>query len=153
MSSFIKTLSRKLTEHFGSVFNVGIICLTYFESYLFPLGIYKLLVLITKYRSVIARLRKVEESNNVLKSRLSYRLELLTIENIVLPDYRRVEHISHVSILIEEEEIQVRLPPFSREIQYCDCTIGTTTTLVYYVLRLYSIGLESSRLNERLFVV
>lgn len=109
MPSYIGTISRKLSENFGNVLNAGIILLTYFESYLFPICIYKLLVLVTKYGGVVASFRKDEDSDKVLKSRFTYRLELLTIEQFVLPDYsRRVEHISHVTILIEEEEIQVR---------------------------------------------
>lgn len=111
MPSHIRSMSRILSKNMGNVLNFGIILLTYFESYLFPLAIIKWMIVVTRYGGIMTRHNGTEASKTVLKSRYKYKLQLLTIESYILPIYGTVEQISHVSISIEDEDIQVRLPP------------------------------------------
>ncbi|XP_047022726.1 leucine-rich melanocyte differentiation-associated protein-like isoform X1 [Helicoverpa zea] len=163
MPSYIDTVSRKLSANFGNVLNIGVIILTYFESYLFPLAIFKLLIVVTKYGGVISRLRKEEDLKKAVKTRYKYKLQLLTIENYVLPDNRTVERISNVSMIIEEEEIQLsycgqdcrRIPPalqkmYGGKVRCLDLSYNSIETLkgLEQFGRLEELILDNNKLGD-----
>lgn len=109
MSTYIESVTKKLSENLSDVLNAGAILITFFETCLFPLAIYKLIVVVTKYGSVFSWWRRTDGDKKVVTSLLKYKIQLLTVEKYIPPDCKTVEQVSHVSVVIEEENVQVSL--------------------------------------------
>lgn len=97
------TMSRLFSGHFYSILNIGIVFLTFIESYIFPFAIIKWMVILAKYGGLLKFLSYKPETKKQF-TRYKYELLLMTACKGDLVDFNEV---SHVSVVMEYDGIQV----------------------------------------------
>lgn len=115
-----RNLSNMLLAHMSTVFNIGIVILTFFESYMFPLAILKWMIVITKYGGVPSLLEKCSNYNNLsqpkcLRTRHQYCLQLITSSgNCKITGGIVQKSISNVSVVVDSNT-----PDGNKSMQVC----------------------------------
>ncbi|KAF9410180.1 hypothetical protein HW555_010658 [Spodoptera exigua] len=163
MSTYLDSVTKNFSENLSNVLNAGAILITFFETCLFPWAIYKLIVVVTKYGSVFTWWRRTDDAKKSVKSQLKYKIQLLTMEKYVLPDSKRVEQISHVSVIIEEGNVQLsycgqecrRIPPalqkmYGNKVKCLDLSYNCIETLkgLEQFSRLEELILDNNKLGD-----
>lgn len=101
-----RSLSKMLTNHIVTVLNIGIVVLSFFESYMFPLAIMKWMIVITKYSGVPLFLEKTDNHEKSIKTRYQYSLQLITCcgkGKSKVRDGVMQKRVSNVSVFVEDD--------------------------------------------------
>ncbi|XP_028175799.1 leucine-rich melanocyte differentiation-associated protein-like isoform X1 [Ostrinia furnacalis] len=162
-------LCRMISSHLGTVLNIGIVILTFFESYMFPLAIIKWMIIVTKYSGVPLLEKCASLQHKSVRTRYQYNLQLVTCMSRRGNDMVQ-NCVSNVSVTVEEDSsadgqkrMQLsycgqdckRIPPalqkmYGAKVKYLDLSYNSIETLkgLEQFGRLEELILDNNKLGD-----
>lgn len=98
-------LCRMIPSHLSTVLNIGIVVLTFFESYMFPLALLKWMIVAAKYGGVplLEKCASLSQHKSS-RTRYHYSLQLVTCSRKSKVSDVMQKRVSNVSVTVEHND-------------------------------------------------